>query len=72
MNTNIEAERGRLQLTKEALSHELGISSKTYLAYVRGKPIPSDILINMAKLFNCSTDYLLGVQHDGRRNNPSA
>ena len=37
MRNNIEAERGRLQMTKEKLSNELGISSKTYLSYVRGK-----------------------------------
>ena len=43
MLTNIEAERARLQLTKEDISRELGITSKTYLAYIRGKPIPSNV-----------------------------
>ena len=62
MNSNIEAERGRLQMTKEALSAELGITSKTYLSYVRGDtPIPSDVLLKMAQLFRCGTDYLLGL-----------
>lgn len=56
---NIEAERGRAQLTKEQLSKLLGITSKTYLAYIRGAAIPSDTLISMAELFGCSTDYLL-------------
>ncbi|MBD5154321.1 MAG: helix-turn-helix transcriptional regulator [Oscillibacter sp.] len=61
MNVNIEAERARKQLTKEALSSALGITSKTYMKYIRGEtPIPSDTLINMANLFQCSTDYLLG------------
>lgn len=61
MNVNIEAERVRKQLTKEALSVTLGITSKTYSNYVRGEtPIPSDVLLQMAKLFHCSTDYLLG------------
>lgn len=61
MRNNIEAERGRLQLTKEKLSNELGISSKTYLSYVRGKPIPSTILIKMSHIFGCTVDYLLGL-----------
>nr|DAI40727.1 MAG TPA: helix-turn-helix domain protein [Caudoviricetes sp.] len=63
MRANIEAERGRLQLSKEDMSKELGITSKTYLSYVRGTtPIPSDVLIKMAKRFGCTTDYLLGLQ----------
>lgn len=62
MKVNIEAERGRLQMTKEELSRDLGITSKTYLSYVRGEtPIPSDVLIKMATLFGCSVDYLLGL-----------
>ena len=64
LKCNIEAERGRLQMTKEELSKRLHISSKTYLSYVRGDtPIPSDILLEMSKLFHCSTDYLLGIQN---------
>lgn len=62
MNVNIEAERVRLQLTKEELSVRLGVASKTYTNYVRGEtPIPSDVLIKMARLFRCKTDYLLGL-----------
>lgn len=58
---NIEAERGRVQMTKEEISKELGITSKTYLAYTRGeRPIPSFTLLKMARMFGCSTDYLLG------------
>lgn len=59
---NVEAERARSQLTKEELSSRLGITSKTYLNYVREEtPIPSDVLIKMAQLFRCRTDYLLGL-----------
>lgn len=61
MLTNIEAERGRLQLTKEEISKNLGITSKTYLAYIRGKPIPSNVLIKMSRMFGRSVDYLLGL-----------
>lgn len=64
MLNNIEAERGRLQLSKEEISKQLGITSKTYLSYVRGSAIPSTILIKMSKLFNCTVDYLLNLDTD--------
>ena len=55
MLANIEAERGRFQLTKEEISKSLGITSKTYLAYIKGKPIPSNVLIKMSRMFGRST-----------------
>ena len=62
MNYNIEAERGRLQLTKEELAAQLRITSKTYLSYVRGDTaIPSDILLKMSQLFHCTTECLLDL-----------
>lgn len=61
MRKNIEAERGRMQLTKTILSEELGITTKTYNNYIHGAPIPSDILEKMADMFGCTTDYLLGI-----------
>ena len=64
MRENMEAERGRKQLSKEALSRHLGITSRTYWNYIEGKPIPSDKLEAMSRLFGCSTDYLLGLTWD--------
>lgn len=61
IRVNIEAERGRAQMTKESLSRELGITSRTYWNYLTGAPIPSDKLVAMAQMFGCSTDYLLGL-----------
>lgn len=62
MNLNIEAERARKQLTMVDAAKELGICAKTYSNYVNGcVPIPSDVLIRMARLFQCSADYLLGI-----------
>jgi DNA-binding XRE family transcriptional regulator len=61
MLNNIEAERGRMRLTKEALAKRLGITSKTYNGYINGTQVPSGVLISMADLFNCSVDYLLGL-----------
>lgn len=62
MLKNIEAERGRIGLSKEAISKKLNITSKTYNGYVSQKnPIPSDILLAAADMFGCSVDYLLGL-----------
>ena len=60
LKTNIEVERVRQQMTKLELAQLLGISMKTYSNYVQEKtPIPSDVLVKMADLFGCQTDYLL-------------
>ena len=58
---NIEAERGRKNMSKEGLSRALGITSRTYWNYIAGGPIPSDKLLAMANMFECSIDYLLGL-----------
>lgn len=63
MRSNIEAERARKKWTQAQISKLLGISPKTYANYIRGTAIPSDVLVKMANLFNCSTDYLLDVQN---------
>lgn len=58
---NIEAERARLQLTKEQMCEALGVSGKTYLSYIRGGTIPSTKLEKLRELTGKSTDYLLGL-----------
>lgn len=61
MIIRIEAERKRCGYSQEALSREIGITSRTYRNYIAGTPIPSDKLIRMADVLKCSTDYLLGL-----------
>ena len=62
---NIEAERARLGMTKTQLEDALGITDKTYRAYVfDGGPIPSTILEKLRDLTGKSIDYLLAV-NDG-------
>lgn len=62
---NIEAERGRLQMTKTDICQELGVTLKTYNGYIRGAVIPSDILEHLRKMTGCSIDYLLGLDTQG-------
>lgn len=65
MFTNIEAERARLGLTKQDIGARLGVTAETYSAYVKERrPIPSDTLLAMVKLFDKSADYLLGLKND--------
>lgn len=61
MLDHIEDERGRKEMSQEALSRELGITSRTYRNYLASGVLPSDKLVHMARLFECSTDYLLGL-----------
>lgn len=62
MLKNIEAERARLGLTMLEVGKELGITPETYSSYVhRKRPIPSDTLVLMTKLFGKTADYLLGL-----------
>lgn len=62
MYSNIEAERVRLDLTQEELCTRLEITTKTYRSWISKKhAIPCSKLVEMSKLFKCSTDYLLGI-----------
>ena len=58
---NIEAERGRLQMTKGQMCEALGVTAKTYNAYIRGSNIPSDVLEKLREMTGKSIDYLLGL-----------
>lgn len=62
---NIEAERARLGITKSELSSRIGVTPKTLVNWQSGKtPIPTTALISMRNLFNCSIDYLLGLDFE--------
>lgn len=51
-------------LTQAQLAQKLGLTKSVISAYETGLRLPSyDILINIAKIFNVSTDYLLGLEH---------
>ncbi len=61
VRTNIEAERGRLQMTKTDMCNSLGITLKTYNSYIRGAMIPSTVLEQLRTVTGKPIDYLLGV-----------
>lgn len=61
VRTNIEAERGRLCMSKTEMCNRLGVTLKTYNGYISGAPIPSSKLEALHSLTGCSVDYLLGL-----------
>lgn len=61
VRVNIEAERGRLQMTKSQMSDALGVTLKTYNSYINGAMIPSTVLLQLNKMTGKTTDYLLGL-----------
>ncbi len=56
----LRLERG---LTQKELSLALGMNAVTYLHYEKGQREPSlSVLVDMAKYFEVSVDYLLGLK----------
>lgn len=58
---NIEAERARRGMSREALARLLNVDRKTLYNWLRSGDIPQSKLEAMADIFQCSTDYLLGI-----------
>lgn len=51
-------------MTQAQLARKLGLTRSVISAYETGLRLPSyDILIHIAKIYNVSTDYLLGLDH---------
>ena len=64
MRVNIEAERGRLQMSKGDMCKALGVTLKIYNAYIRGAAIPSTALEKLKGMTGCSVDHLLGLDSE--------
>lgn len=58
---NLNAEMARNNMTVEDLVQRIGVTRKTYYNWVHSNKIPSTKLIEIAKLFGCSIDYLVGL-----------
>lgn len=63
MYPNIDAERARRGMSRAQLAIYLEVSESTMKNWMHGRTeIPVSKLIKMANLFNCTTDYLLGLE----------
>lgn len=50
-------------MSQSAVAKLLNVSQSTYSRYENGKlDVPSGVLIALAKLYNVSVDYLLGLK----------
>lgn len=61
-NRNLKAVIDGSRKTREEIAQEVGCDTSSITKYYNGSRYPkTDTIIKLAKLFNCSTDYLLGV-----------
>ena len=52
-------------LTQRQLAEKLNMTQTQYFRYEQGyRDIPTDILIALAKMYQTSTDYILGLTND--------
>lgn len=58
---NIETERLKKRLSSDELAKRLGVSRGTLSSWQKSGNIPATKLIIMSQIFNCSVDYLLGL-----------
>ncbi|MEM5769746.1 MAG: helix-turn-helix transcriptional regulator [Bacillota bacterium] len=69
MFPNIEAERARLGWSRMDLASRLDVSYSTLRNWMQGATeIPSSKIVEMAAMFHCTTDYLLGLRDDKNPN----
>lgn len=62
INIRIKELRQQKHFTQSQLAERLGVTKSMVSAYETGARYPSyEILIKLARTFNVSTDYLLGV-----------
>lgn len=62
---HIKEMRDEKELKQKDIGKILNCSQSVYSRYENGtRDIPSECLIKLARLFNCSTDYLLGLTDD--------
>lgn len=56
-------------LKQREIAAYLNCSQRTYSNYELGqRDLPTDVLIKLAEYYNVSTDYILGLTNNPRRN----
>ena len=52
-------------LSQRQVAEYLGMKQPQYNRYERGlRDVPTDVLIKLAKLYNTTTDYILGISNE--------
>ena len=61
-NVRLKDLREDSDLTQQAIAKHLNIKQNTYCQYEKGlRQIPIELLINLAKYYNVSVDYILNL-----------
>ena len=54
-------------MSQQEVADYLGMKQPQYSRYERGlRDLPTDVLINLAKLYKTSTDYILGLTNSSK------
>ncbi len=62
IETNLKEARETLKMTQKEIATLLGIDQRTYSHYENGdRRIPIIHIVKLAKFYNVSSDYLLGL-----------
>ena len=65
MPWNMRSERARAGLSSSQVAEKVGVSKHTILNWEANRTVPDgDKLIELAKLYGCSPDYLLGLTEE--------
>lgn len=60
--------REDMDYTQEQVAEILNLHRTQYRRYENAEsPVPADFIVNIAKLYNVSTDYVLGLTNDKRK-----
>lgn len=57
----IKSERANAGMSQEELATKLGVTRQTVARWEQGEDMPSQKVKDMASLFHCSADWLLGM-----------
>lgn len=65
LSEKIQELRGKMQISQAELARRLGTTRSSVNAWEMGLSVPTtQFVVEMAKIFSVSTDYLLGVESE--------
>ncbi len=65
LGERLQQKRILAKLSQKAVANILDVSPAIVSNYERGERVPSvEVLMDLANLYHCSTDYLLGLDKD--------
>lgn len=65
LSEKIQELRGKMQISQAELARRLGTTRSSVYAWEMGLSVPTtQFVVEMAKIFSVSTDYLLGMESE--------